>query len=116
MKPLNEIYKLYISKKKLNAHWLEKNHFYWSRIFSDADNPVYFHRFTVWNYGNAGVIEAEIRIDINTGNIRLGCYDGGSRSLYASWYSRDIGNSDVVKKIDEKIIDKFKELGIKGWE
>jgi len=116
MKPLNECKKLFINKKKLTAHWLEKNHFYWSRIFSDADHPVYFHRFTVWTYGNAGVIEAEIRIEIPTGDVKLGCYDGGSRSLYASWYNRDFGNSEVTTKIDEKIKDKFKELGIRGWE
>lgn len=112
MKPVNEA-KFYISKKKLTPHWLEKNYFYWSRIYSDNENPVYFHRFTVWNYGNAGVIEAEIRIDYNTGDVKIGCYDGGTRALYASFYCRDIGNNEVVVKIDEKIRAECERLGIR---
>ena len=110
MKPLNET-KFYIKKSKINKAWLEKNHFYYSKTFSDHDVTVYYYRFIVWRYGNAGVLEAEIRIGTD-GSVNIGCFDYGTRNMYASWYCRDSGNSVIIEQIDEKIRDEIKRLGI----
>ena len=109
---LNEA-QFYISKAKITKGYLNKNHFLFSKIFSDSDNEVYYYRFTVWRYGNAGVLEAEIRINTSNGQVNVGCYDAGTRNIYASWYSRDVGNSQVVEQIDEKIYNEIERLGIK---
>lgn len=112
MQPLNEA-KFFIPKSKISKNYLSKNHFIYSKIFSDSDNDVYYFRFIVWRYGNAGVLEAEIRINISNGEVRIGCYDAGTRNIYASWYSRDNSNNQVVEQIDEKIISEINRLGIK---
>lgn len=110
MKPLNET-KFCIKKSKINKAWLEKNHFSYSKIFSDEDVTVYYYRFIVWHYGNAGVLEAEIRIGTD-GNVNIGCFDYGTRNMYASWYCRDNINNTVIEQIDEKIKSEINRLGI----
>lgn len=105
--------KFYLPKSKISKKYLDKNHFLFSKIFSDKDNEVYYYRFTVWRYGNAGVLESEIRINTNNGEVNIGCYDAGTRNIYASWYARDIGNNQIVEQIDEKIYKEIERLGIK---
>lgn len=110
MKPLNES-SFYIEKSKITKNWLNKNNFLFSKIFSDDKNEVYYYRFIVWRYGNSGVLESEIRVNTN-GDVNVGCFDYGTRNIYASWYSRDLGNNDVVTQIDEKIRKELERLGI----
>mgnify|MGYP003314232537 CR=1 FL=1 len=110
MKPLNES-EFYIKKSIITKSWLNKNDFLFSKIFSDEEDDVYYYRFVVWRYGNAGVLEAEIRIS-TSGEVKVNCFDYGTRNIYASWYCRDFGNNDVVTQIDEKIRKELERLGI----
>lgn len=112
---LNE-QKFYIPKKKITKKWLEQNHFYYSRILSDSDCDIYTNRFTVWRYGTAGIIECELTLDTKTGKIYAGCYDYGTRHVYAGWYIRDFGQNKMVEDIDEKIMSELKRLEAKEVE
>lgn len=105
--------KFYLPTKLLKRSYFERNGFRYSKVHSDDDSTIYTYRFIVWRFGSAGVLEAEIRICEQTGEVAVGCYDYGTRSPYASWYCRKYGKNDVVDIIDQKIMDELTRLGIK---
>lgn len=105
--------KKYYLPKKPTKHWFSSNGFLYSKIFSTDDDDIYYHRFTVWRFGTAAAIECELKININTSEVTIDCYDYDTRYKYASFYDRRYGTSDVVSHIDERILERINELGVK---
>lgn len=105
--------KFFLPKKLIKKSYFERNGYRYSKIFSDSDSDVYAYRFIAWRYGSAATLEGEIRVNSVTGQVQLGCYDYGTRNMYASWYCRNYGINDVVSGIDDKFIEEMNKLGIK---
>jgi len=101
-------------KKNPTRTWLINNNFKYSRIFSDEEQTVYTHRFPVHKYGCFVTLECEIQMDVSNGRIiDINVYDYGSRSLYAPFYYSEYGNYTLMlNSINNKILNKFKKLGI----
>lgn len=98
----------------LSKNWLERNGFrYNASLSSKDDGDVYTMRFPVVSYNIYVTVEAEFLINIETNEVKINCYDRGTRSLYGHWYLTDRNDFEpVVYEINEKIKEKMKRLKI----
>lgn len=95
-----------------NKKWLEKNEFRYNKVLSSVnEGDVYVLRFPVIFWNMYATIEAEISFNITDNIAHINCYDKGTRSIYASWYSVDNAHMDIVNKINSIIYKKLDELG-----
>ena len=98
----------------LNKNWLDRYYFRYNRALSSKeDGDVYTMRFPVMNWETYITVEAEIMINIKDNIIHINCYDKGTRSLYAPWYSYIYGNyGTVIEDINNIVEEKIKKMGI----
>lgn len=99
----------------VDQNWLSSNQFYYSRAFSDTDDPVYIHRFPVYKWGLVATLEAEMRVHINDKSVTVDVYDiaGLTRGLYAPFYHKiDTVHDDFVDKIMKNINKECRRLQI----
>lgn len=106
---------LKLKATNVSQDWLRNNQFIYSRAFSDKDDPVYIHKFSVYKWGLVATLEAEIRIHLNDGHGTLDVYDiaGLTRGLYAPFYYRaDDEHQDFVEDIVKNINKECRRLNI----
>lgn len=100
---------------KVNPNWLKGNNFFYSRSFSDADDPVYIRRFPVFRWGEISTLEGEMRLYINSLIVTIDVYDGGNtltRGVYAPfYYEPDSGHRTFVEEITKNIEMECEKLG-----
>lgn len=96
-----------------SKEFLQKRKFRYSSYLSEYGDEVYTYRFPLSVYGRTATIECEIAVSLTTGIANVNVYNAGTKDLYASYYNREFGNCEILKSIDAKIENKFKELGIK---
>ena len=104
----NVIYKI----KNYSKEFLQKHKFRYSNYLSGYDDEVYTYRFPLTTYSKTTTIECEIAVSVTTGVVNLNVYNAGTKELYVSYYNREFGSNELLKSIDMKIKNKFKELGI----
>lgn len=98
--------------KDYSKQFLQKHRFRYSSYLSEYGDEVYTYRFPLISYNKTVTIECEIDVSVTTGVINLNVYSAGTKELYVPYYNREFGNNDLLKSIDMKIKNKFKELGI----
>lgn len=103
-------------KHKINKQWLVKNRFQQNRICSVENNNIYFLRFPVYKYKKRTLIEGEINVEINTGDVIINVFDCNTKGLYAPFYNNDYGNNEIIPHINRCIDKKMNELGISKKE
>ncbi len=95
--------------------WLERNCFFYSRVFSDPDDPVYIHRFPAYRWGLITTLEAEMRLYTKDGTVTVDVYDGSysyTRGFYAPfYYDADECHKDFVEEVIKTINKECKRLG-----
>lgn len=104
---------LHYHATRVDQKWLEDNRFYYSRAFSDSEDPVYVKRFPVFKWGEITTLEAEVRLHIVTQNATIDVYDGSgwTRGIYAPFYYRiDTVHDDFVQVITQNIESCCKKL------
>lgn len=94
-------------KKNVSKEWLVANGFRYSKNLSDEETSVYTYRFPVFKYERMTVLECEINILLEDGEVKLNVYDYGTNDKYASFYYCEYGNYDKMLKI---IWDKIKYM------
>lgn len=98
-------------KKNLSHSWLKQNNFRYSQIFSDSDINAYTYRFPIYKYGTSVILECELVMYEDTGEVRIDVYDN-NRNKYAPFYYDSKVHDNFITKLDKKIKRKLKELGI----
>lgn len=99
-------------KKDVTKEWLQLHGFKYNSIFSDEESDAYTYRFPVHKYGLFTILECEILIYINTGEVKINVYDYNTRSKYAPFYYKEYGNNTLVSSIEKKILSELKRLKI----
>lgn len=87
--------------------------FRYNKDFSTTDLDIYTYRFPVYKYKNFIVLECEINIFMEDGNISINVYNYGTNDKYAPFYHLEYGNYDkILKIVNEKIDKELKQIGI----
>lgn len=112
---INELSQKTFTVPNLSKNWLLKNYFRYSPSLSNSDDgDIYTLRFPVMSWNVYVTVEAEIMINAKENLVHINCYDKGTRSLYAAWYSYYYGDyTEVVDKINDVIYQKIKKLQLK---
>lgn len=78
----------------------------------DGESSYYIYRFPVNRYLGTITLECELKIDSNTGDIRIDVYDM-DHDLFAMFYNEYTDfNEGLMSKINKCILAEFKRLGI----
>lgn len=86
-------------KKNISKEWLSINGFRYCKKLSDEKTNIYTYRFPVFKYEKMIVLECELDICIEDGEVKLNVYDYGTNDKYAPFYYCEYGNYDKMLKI-----------------
>lgn len=110
----NEIAYTIFQAPNTKKQWLDRNGFRYCSFLSSADDgDVYTLRFPVMNYGIYITVEAELMLYVKTGEIKINCFDRGSRAIYGHWYFTNRDDFEpIVYRINEAIEKKLDKMHI----
>ena len=110
-----------MTKQQLEENYILKNHtpenlrllgFRRYSLMCNDDSSYYIYRFPVEKYLGAVVLECELKIDSNTGNIRVDVYDM-DHDVFAMFYNETTeSNKSLLTRINKNILAEYKKLGI----
>ena len=110
-----------MTKQQLEENYILKNHtpenlrllgFRRYSLMCNDDSSYYIYRFPVEKYLGAVVLECELKIDSNTGNIRVDVYDM-DHDAFAMFYNEITeSNKSLMTRINKNILAEYKKLGI----
>lgn len=104
----NKYYKNNVSKE-----WLSINGFRYSKKLSDEKVSIYTYRFPVFKYERMIVLECELSMCLEDGEVKINVYDYGTNNKYAAFYYCEYGNYDkMLKEIHRKIDIELSKLNI----
>lgn len=105
-------------KEDITKEWLDANRFRYSKMHSDTYSDAYTYRFPVYKYGIFTILECEIVIYLDNGEVRINVYDNNSSNKYAPFYYEEYGNYDkllvIIHEKIEKMLNKFEIEEAKG--
>ena len=114
-----------MTKQKLEENYILIDHsqenlrllgFHRYSLMCDEYSLYYIYRFPVEKYLGKTVLECELKIDSNTGNIRVDVYDM-DHDVFAMFYNEYTkSNMNFMNKISNVILEEYKKLGIKKKE
>lgn len=97
----------------VTKRFLDSHRWYYSKMFSDNDEPFYTYRFPVYTYGIHTTLECEFLLNYKENVIDINVFELGSRTLYAPFYYQEYGKYDSIMQIIINNIEKeMKKLGI----
>ena len=110
-----------MTKQRLEENYILKDHspenlrllgFHRYSLMCDEYSLYYIYRFPVEKYLGKTVLECELKIDSNTGNIRVDVYDM-DHDVFAMFYNEYTkSNMNFMNKISNVILEEYKKLGI----
>lgn len=108
-------------KQELENNYILKNHtisdlkalgFRRYSLMCDEESSYYIYRFPVHKYLGTTTLMAELKVDINNGNIIIDVYDM-DHDLFAMFYNEVTeSNRNFLSTIKNVIITEYKKLGI----
>ena len=102
-----------------SQEWLRNNFFSYSKAFSDAEDPVFIHRFPVYKWGLVATLVAEMRMHLSNGLVTVDVYDvaGLTRGYYAPfYYNADCGHDSFISDITDNIFKECRRLKLVEWD
>ena len=110
-----------MTKQKLEDNYILIDHspenlrllgFHRYSLMCDEDSSYYIYRFPVEKYLGKTVLECELKIDSNTGRIRVDVYDT-DHDVFAMFYNEITeSNKAFITRINKNILAEYKKLGI----
>ena len=110
-----------MTKQQLEENYILKNHtpenlrllgFRRYSLMCNDDSSYYIYRFPVEKYLGAVVLECELQIDSNTGNIRVDVYDM-DHDVFTMFYNNPTeANKGFLSRINKIIVNEYEKLGI----
>ena len=114
-----------MTKQQLEENYILKDHsqenlrllgFHRYSLMCDEYSLYYIYRFPVEKYLGKTVLECELKIDSNSGNIRVDVYDM-DHDVFSMFYNEHTkSNMNFMNKISNVILEEYKKLGIKKKE
>lgn len=99
--------------KNTTPQYLISHGFHYSKTFSSPEESHFIKDFRVYRKNNTILLEAEIRIIAETGQIFLNVFNEGTRERYAPfYYYKDRDATEALKEIYSEIYAEFDRLNI----
>lgn len=86
-------------KQSISKEWLVANGFKYSKSLSDEETHVYTYRFPIFKYERTTVLECELNISLEDGEVKFNVYDYGTNDKYAAFYYCEYGDYGKMLKI-----------------
>ena len=102
-------------KKGVSKEWLISHGFRLNREYSDICSNAYTYIFPVYKYRDKTILECELCIFLEDGEVKINVYEQGTKEMYPSYYNDEFAkkNNEVLKIINRNILNKLKNLGVK---
>ena len=110
-----------MTKQELEENYTLKDHsqenlrllgFHRYSLMCDEYSMYYIYRFPVEKYLGKTVLKCELKIDANTGDIRVDVYDMDN-DIFAMFYNETTeSNKAFLTRINKNILAEYKKLGI----
>lgn len=92
---------------------LYKKGFHYNKMMSDDVTDCYSLRFPVHKYKKHTVLECEMTVELQTGNVITNVFNYGTNDIYAPCYFTGFGNYPIIDSINAAIKAQYKKLGAK---
>lgn len=101
----------YIIKDHTISH-LKELGFRKYHLMAGEDSNWSIYRFPVYKYLGTTTLECEIKVNIDNGDIRVDIYDMDHEVFHMFYNEITAWNKDFLIKINKKILNEFKKLGV----
>lgn len=100
-------------KLKTTKDALYKKGFYYNKFMSSEDSDVYSTKFPVYKYKKSTVLECEVSVELQTGDVVINVFNYGTRDIYAPFYNAEYGKCEILYDINNAIELQLKKFGVK---
>lgn len=88
--------------------------FHYNKLMSDTESSIYSLRFPVLKYNKIPTLECELSVELQTGDIIINVFNGGTNEIYPPFYNNEYGNYDKLLHTINKAIEKeLRKIGAK---
>lgn len=88
--------------------------FRYNKTFSEDGFDYYSLRLPVYKYNNSPVIECELIVALESGEVNINVFNSNSRSAYAPYYNNYYGGENkVLDTVNKNIESMLRKLGVK---
>ena len=87
--------------------------FHYNKMMSDDVTDCYSLRFPVHRYKKSTVLECEITVELQTGNVITNVFNYGTNDVYAPYYYIEYGSYPIIDSVNAAIKAQYKKLGVK---
>ena len=104
-------------KLKTTKDDLYSKGFHYNKLMSD-ETDLYSLRFPVHKYKKYTTLEAEVIVELQTGDIVVNVFNFGTNERYSPFYIQEYGRYDILDSINKTIDAQLKKIGakeVKKW-
>ena len=100
-------------KLKTTKEDLYNKGFRYNKNLSD-DIDYYTLRFPAYKYKNTSVIDCELTIELESGEVRINVFNSNTKTTYAPYYNNYYGGENkVLDAVNKNIESMLRKLGVK---
>ena len=100
-------------KLKTTKEDLYNKGFRYNKNFSD-DVDYYTLKFPVYKYKNTPVIDCELTVEPESGDVIINVFKSGTKNTYAPYFNNHFGGDNkVLDTVNRNIASKLRSLGAK---
>lgn len=101
-------------KLKTTKEDLYNKGFRYNKTFSEDGLDYYSLRFPVYKHNDAPVIDCELVIALETGEVNINVFNSNTRTIYAPYYNNYYGGENkVLDTVNKNIESMLRKLGVK---
>lgn len=100
-------------KLKTTKDDLYNKGFHYNKLMSDESSDCYSLRFPVHKYKKTTVLECEVTVELQTGNVIINVFNAGTNDIYVPYYNREYGKYEILDTINATIKKQLKKFGVK---
>ena len=86
--------------------------FHYNKLMSD-ETDIYSLRFPVHKYKKYTTLEAEIIVELQSGDVIVNVFNYGTNERYSPFYVQDYGRYEILGSINKAINEQLKRIGAK---
>ena len=102
-------------KLKTTKDDLYSKGFHYNKLMSE-ETDIYSMRFSVHKYRKITILECELSVELQTGDITINVFYYGTNEIYTPFYNHEYGIYSILDSINKAVEDQLKKIGAKEVE
>ena len=99
-------------KLKTTKEDLYSKGFHYNKLMSE-ETEFYSMRFPVHKYKKITILECEVAVELQTGNITINVFYHGTNEIYTPFYNPEYGIYAILDSVNMAVKDQLKKIGAK---